>query len=140
MNKIMLIGNVGKDPEGKYTPRGTAITRFPLAVTRTFTTVSGEAKEETEWFTILTWRKLAEICNHYLEKGKKVYIEGRLTQRKYTDRDGIQRIAVEVIASEMEMLSAKQMTRKQSDEDSDEEIEALLAELEQQNDTSNSPL
>ena len=130
MNKIMLIGNLGKDPEGKSTDNGTALTKFTLAVTRKFTTSSGETKEETEWFTIIAWRKLAEICNKYLEKGKKVYIEGRLTQRKYTDREGIQRVAVEVIANDMEMLSSKQSTDKQADDD--EDVEALIAEMERQ--------
>src|SRR5579885_2783843 len=121
LNKIMLIGNVGRDPEGNYTTDGTAVTKFTLAVTRRFKTSGGEVKEETEWFNIVAWRKLAEICNQYLEKGKKVYIEGRLTQRKYTDREGIQRTAVEVIANDMEILSPKQATEKQTADEADEE-------------------
>ena len=129
MNKIMLIGNLGRDPDGKYTNDGTAITTFTLAVTRKYTTSGGEAKEETEWFSIVAWRKLAEICNQYLKKGKKVYIEGRLTQRKYTDRDGILRTAVEVVASEMEMLSPKQDS---DTEESEADVDAILAELEGQ--------
>lgn len=123
MNKIMLIGNLGRDPEGKYTNEGTPVTTFTLAVSRK----GKEGKEETEWFTIIAWRKLAEVCNQYLTKGKKVYIEGRLTQRKYTDREGRERVAVEVIANEMEMLSPKQAS-----EANEEDVEALLAELEQQ--------
>lgn len=130
MNKIMLIGNLGRDPEGNYTNNGTAVTKFTLAVSRQFKTSGGEMKEETEWFTIITWNHLAEICNQYLKKGKKVYIEGRLTQRKYTDREGIQRTAVEVIANDMEMLSPKQATDKQADEE--EDVEALIAEMERQ--------
>lgn len=108
LNKIMLIGNLGKDPELNVTAEGTPVTKFSLAVNRKYKASSGEQKEETEWFNIVTWRQLAEICERYLHKGSKVYIEGRLTQRKYTDREGVQRTAVEVIASDMQMLSPKQ--------------------------------
>jgi len=108
LNKIMLIGNLGKDPELNVTAEGTPVTKFSLAVNRKYKANSGELKEETEWFNIVAWRQLAEICERYLHKGSKVYIEGRLTQRKYTDKDGVQRIAVEVIASDMQMLDSKQ--------------------------------
>src|SRR5215469_12914480 len=107
LNKIMLIGNLGKDPELQVTAEGTPFTRFSLAVNRSHTSSSGEKVEETEWFNIVVWRQLAEICERYLRKGSKVYLEGRLSQRKYTDREGVQRTSVEVIASEMEMLSSK---------------------------------
>src|SRR5947209_11451386 len=108
LNKIMLIGNLGKDPELNVTQEGTPVTKFSLAVSRSYKTATGELKDETEWFTIVAWRQLAEICERYLHKGSKVYIEGRLTQRKYTDREGVQRTAVEVIANDMQMLSPKQ--------------------------------
>ena len=107
LNKIMLIGNLGKDPELNVTAEGTPITKFSLAVNRNTKTSTGERKEETEWFNIVAWRQLAETCERYLHKGSKVYIEGRLSQRKYTDREGTQRISVEVIASDMEMLTPK---------------------------------
>jgi|SRR5258707_1452940 single-strand DNA-binding protein len=107
LNKIMLIGNLGRDPEMNYTQNGTALTKFSLAVSRSYKTSSGEKREETEWFNIVVWDKLAETCNQYLHKGNKVYIEGRLTQRKYTDKEGNQRTAVDVIASDMEMLTPK---------------------------------
>jgi single-strand DNA-binding protein len=107
LNKIMLIGNLGRDPELQVTGDGTPVTKFSLAVSRTFRSSAGERKEETEWFNIVTWRQLAETCERYLHKGSKVYIEGRLQQRKYTDRDGIGRTSVEVIASQMEMLTPK---------------------------------
>lgn len=107
MNKIMLIGNLGRDPEMNYTPGGTAVTKFSLAVNRITKSATGERQEETEWFNIVAWRQLAETCNHYLKKGQKVFIEGRLTQRKYTDKNGVERLAVEVIANEMEMLTPK---------------------------------
>jgi single-strand DNA-binding protein len=108
LNKIMLIGNLGKDPDLQVTSDGTPYTRFSLAVNRSYKTASGEKKEETEWFNIVAWRQLAEICEKYLHKGSKVYIEGRLTQRKYTDKSGIERTSVEVNATDMEMLSPKQ--------------------------------
>jgi single-strand DNA-binding protein len=107
LNKIMLIGNLGRDPEMNYTQNGTALTKFSLAVSRSYKTSSGEKRDETEWFNIVAWDKLAETCNQYLHKGSKVYIEGRLTQRKYTDKEGNQRTAVDVIASDMEMLTPK---------------------------------
>lgn len=107
LNKIMLIGNLGRDPELNVTSDGTPVTKFSLAVNRAYKTANGEKKEETEWFNIVAWRQLAEICERYLHKGSKVYIEGRLTQRKYTDREGVQRTAVDVIANDMRMLDSK---------------------------------
>ena len=107
LNKIMLIGNLGKDPEMNVTTDGTPFTKFTLAVNRRTKSSSGERHEETEWFNIVAWRQLAERCNTYLHKGSKVYIEGRLTQRKYTDKNGVERSTVEVAANEMEMLTPK---------------------------------
>jgi len=107
MNKIMLIGNLGRDPEMSYTPNGTAITKFTLAVNRVTKSPTGERQDETEWFNIVAWQKLAETCNAYLRKGSKVFIEGRLATRKYTDRNGVERLAIEVIANDMEMLTPK---------------------------------
>jgi single-strand DNA-binding protein len=110
LNKILLIGNLGRDPELSATPDGVLCTKFSLAVTRRYRS-GGEPKEETEWFQIVTWRKLAEICEQYLHKGSKVFIEGRLKQRKYTDKTGIERTAVEVHARDMKMLSPKAESR-----------------------------
>ena len=107
MNKIMLIGNLGKDPEMNYTPSGVALTKFSLAVNRVTKSSTGEKQEETDWFNIIVWRQLAEVCNTYLHKGSKVYLEGRLQQRKYTDKNGIERWMVEVIVNDMEMLTPK---------------------------------
>ena len=107
LNKIMLIGNLGRDPELNVTAEGTPVTKFSLAVNRYTKTSTGERKEETEWFNIVAWRQLAETCERYLHKGSKVYIEGRLTQRKYTDKNGLERTSVEVIANDMEMLTPK---------------------------------
>jgi single-strand DNA-binding protein len=107
MNKIILIGRLGKDPELQVTPDGTPVTKFTLAVNRYSKTSTGERKEETDWFNVSAWRGLAETCEKYLHKGSKVYIEGRLSQRKYTDREGIQRTSIDVTVSEMEMLDPK---------------------------------
>lgn len=107
LNKIMLIGNLGRDPELNVTSDGTPVTKFSLAVSRSYKSKSGEMEKETEWFNIVAWRQLAEICDKYLHKGSKVYIEGRLTQRKYNDREGTPRVSVEVIASDMRMLDSK---------------------------------
>src|SRR6266571_5544555 len=116
LNKIMLIGNLGKDPELNVTSDGTPVTKFSLAVNRSYKTNSGEKKEETEWFNIVAWRQLAEVTERYLHKGSKVYVEGRLTQRKYTDRDGVQRTAVEVHANDVQFLDSKQQAAS-SDQD-----------------------
>jgi len=107
MNKIMLIGNLGRDPEMNYTPSGTAVAKFSLAVNRVTKSATGERQEETEWFNIVAWQQLAERCSTYLKKGQKVFIEGRLATRKYTDKNGVERTAVEVIASDMEFLTPK---------------------------------
>ena len=107
MNKIMLIGNLGRDPEMNVTGDGTPFTRFSLAVNRRTKSSSNDRKDETEWFNVVAWRQLAETCNTYLHKGSKVYIEGRVTQRKYTDKNGVERTAVDVIANNMEILTPK---------------------------------
>lgn len=107
LNKILLIGNLGKDPDLQVVSDGTPVTKFSLAVNRAYKTPTGEKKEETEWFTIIAWRQLAELTERYLHKGAKVYIEGRLTQRKYTDKQGIQRTTIEVIASDVKFLDRK---------------------------------
>ena len=107
LNKIMLIGNLGRDPELSYTPSGKAIAKFSLAVSRRRRDESGEQREETQWFNIVAWERLAETCNNYLHKGSKVYIEGRMTSRKYTDKDGVERTVWDVVASDMEMLTPK---------------------------------
>jgi single-strand DNA-binding protein len=109
LNKVMIIGNLGKDPEMKFTPSGKAITTFSVAVGRVSRDqASGENREETEWFRIVAWDKLAETCNQYLHKGSKVYIEGRLQTRKYTDNNNQERTLVEVVANEMLMLDSRQ--------------------------------
>src|SRR5439155_17867674 len=108
LNKVLLIGNLGKDPEMKYTPQGKPMTTFTMAVSRRRQTPDGEWKDETEWFRIVAWQKLAEQCNEYLRKGSKVYIEGRLQTREWQGQDGQNRQTVEVVANEMMMLDSRQ--------------------------------
>ena len=108
MNKIMLIGNLGRDPEMSYTPSGKPLTKFSLAVNRrSRDRETGERNDETTWFNIVAWDRLAETCNQYLHKGSKVYIDGRMTSRKYTNKDGLEVTAWDVVASDMEMLDTR---------------------------------
>jgi single-strand DNA-binding protein len=108
MNKIMLIGNLGKDPEMSYTASGQAMTKFSLAVSRRWKDrESGERRDETTWFNIVAWGQQAETCNNYLHKGSKIFVEGRMTSRKYTDKDGNERTAWDVTLENMEMLEPK---------------------------------
>lgn len=107
LNKVMLIGRLGHEPEMRYTPSGRPLTKFQLATNRSWTTADGEKKTETEWFNIVAWGKLAEICNQYLKKGQQVYIEGRLHTRRWQDEDGTDHSSVEVIGQEMIMLDGR---------------------------------
>jgi single-strand DNA-binding protein len=107
LNKVQLTGHLGADPEMRYTAQGSAVTTFRVASNRSWKDREGGAHEETEWFRIVAWDKLGEICNQYLTKGTRVYVEGRLQTRKYTDRDGQERYATEVIAQDMIILSAR---------------------------------
>jgi len=108
MNKIMLIGNLGKDPDMTYTDGGMAITKFSLAVGRRASkSKTGERSDITDWFNITAFGNLAETCNTYLKKGQKVFIEGRLQPREYTSKDGSLRTSLDVVISEMEMLTPK---------------------------------
>ncbi len=107
LNKVMIIGNLGKDPEMRYTPSGSPVTTFSVAVTRSWNTADGERHTETEWFNIVAWGKLAETCKQYLAKGKQVYIEGRLKTRRWEDKEGAKRSTVEIVANEMMMLGER---------------------------------
>src|SRR5512136_978736 len=107
LNKVMLIGNLGKDPEVRYTASGTAVASFSLATSEKFKNKNGEWEEKTEWHNITLWARLAEIAGEYLSKGKTVYIEGRLQTRKWQDRDGRDRYTTEIVGEKMQMLSAK---------------------------------
>jgi single-strand DNA-binding protein len=104
LNKVMIIGNVGTDPEMRYTANGRAVTSFRVAANRSFTTPEGERREETEWFAVVTWQKLAEQCSQYLQKGRRVYVEGRLRTRSWDTPDGQRRFRTEVIADRVLFL------------------------------------
>ena len=107
LNKVMLIGNLGKDPEVRYTTSGTAVASFSVATTDKIKNKSGEWEERTEWHNVTLWARLAEIAGEYLSKGKTVYIEGRLQTRKWQDKDGRDRYTTEIVGEKMQMLSAK---------------------------------
>ena len=104
MNKILVIGNVGTDPEMRYTPNGTAVTSFRLATNRVYTAGDGERKEETEWFTVSAWGRLAEQCNNYVTKGMKIYAEGRLKTDTWTGNDGQARFRLDINADKVLFL------------------------------------
>jgi single-strand DNA-binding protein len=108
INKVILIGNLGKDPEVKYTQTGTAICSFSLATTRRWQTKDGEKKEETEWVYIEAWSKLAELCGEYLAKGRQAYVEGRLKTDKWTDKQsGQEKYRTKVVAEQVKFLGGK---------------------------------
>ena len=108
LNKVMLIGNVGVDPEMRYTANGSAVTTFRLACSRTYTGQDGERKDETEWFSVVTWNKLAETCSQYLQKGRRAYVEGRMQTRSWEGPDGQRRYRTEVIANTVLFLDRAQ--------------------------------
>jgi single-strand DNA-binding protein len=106
VNKVILVGRLGRDPEVRYTPSGTAVANFSIATSEQWTNKDGEKQERTEWHKIVAWRRLGEICGEYLHKGSQIYIEGRLQTRDWEDRDGNKRYTTEVIAQTMQMLGS----------------------------------
>jgi len=106
LNKVQIIGHLGKEPEMRYTPSGKPVTTFSVAVSRSWNSADGEKHNETEWFNVVAWGNLAEICKQYLVKGQQVYIEGRLQTRQWDDKEkeGVKHVRVEIVASEMMML------------------------------------
>ena len=107
MNKIIIIGNLGRDPEVRYTPTGQMVASFSIASNHRYKTASGEQREETEWFNCQAFGKLAETCNAYLSKGQQVYVEGRLTSRTYQTRDGQTRHSNDITIREIQFLGSK---------------------------------
>jgi len=104
VNRIIIIGNLGSDPEMRFTPNGRPVTSFSVATNRRYTTSEGERREETEWFTVVTWARLAEQCNQYLTKGRLVYVEGRLRTHTWEGQDGQKRYRNEIIADRVSFL------------------------------------
>jgi single-strand DNA-binding protein len=108
LNKVQLTGRLGQDPEIRITPQGSTVTTFSVASNRSYKTGDGEARDDTEWFSVVAWNKLGEICGEYLRKGSRVYVEGRLQTRSWEDQEsGQKRFKTEVIASDMIMLDTK---------------------------------
>ena len=125
LNKVMIIGNVGTDPEMRFTPNGNPVTSFRVATSRFFTNPEGERKQETEWFTVTAWNKLAESCNQYLAKGRRAYVEGRLRSRVWEGQDGQKRTQVEIVAERVLFLDRQAAVAPLKEESKgDEEIEA----------------
>ena len=109
VNKVIIVGNLGKDPEVRYMPSGSAICSVTIATSRQWKDkTSGERQEETEWHRVTFFDRMAEIAGEYLKKGRPVYVEGRLKTRKYTDKDGVEKYATEIIASDMQLLGGRE--------------------------------
>ena len=107
MNKILVIGNLGSDPEMRYTPNGNAVTSFSVATNRRYRTADGETREETEWFRVNAWNRLGETCNQYLQRGSKIYVEGTLTSDAYLSNDGEPRASLDIRATEVRFLDSR---------------------------------
>ena len=114
LNKVILIGNLGSDPEMRYTPNGAAVCEFRMAVNRRYTTSDGEQKEETDWFRVTCWNRLAETVNQYLQKGRKAYVEGRISSSAYTDREGQPQATLEVTAETVKFLDPRSASYDES--------------------------
>jgi single-strand DNA-binding protein len=123
LNKVMIIGRLGRDPEMRYTPSGRPVTTFSVATSRTWNTSEGERRTETEWFNVVAWGSLAEICKQYLTKGQQVYIEGRLQTRHWDDNEGVKHTSTEIVANEMIMLGERREGGNGPDYEVDEEAE-----------------
>ena len=108
VNKAIIVGNLGSDPEVRYTPSGQAVASFSIATREQWTSKNGEKGEKTEWHRIVAWARLGEICGEYLHKGSQVYIEGRIQTRSWDDRDGNKRYTTEIVAQTMQMLGSPQ--------------------------------
>jgi len=121
LNKVLIIGHLGRDPEMRYTPSGRPVTTFSVATSRNWNTSDGERRTETEWFNIVAWGNLAEICNQYLLKGQQVYVEGRLQSRNWEDSEGKRHTSVEIVASEMIILGDRRSQDEPLDDEADED-------------------
>ena len=107
LNKVILIGNLTRDPELRYTPQGTAVCTFGIATNRQWKTESGDARDEAEFHRVVAWDKLAEICSQMLKKGTRTYVEGRIQTRKWTGQDGVERTTVEIVITDMIILDSR---------------------------------
>jgi single-strand DNA-binding protein len=119
LNKVMIIGTVGRDPEMRYTPNGRPVTSFSVATSRSWTSAEGERREETEWFNVVAWGNLAEICKTHLSKNQQVYVEGRLQTRGWEDEDGKKHFRTELVANEMILLGDRRHSIDYYDDETD---------------------
>lgn len=106
LNKVMIIGNLGNDPDVKYTPSGAAVANFSVATNESWTNKDGQKQEKVEWHRVTVWGKLAEVCKEYLHKGKQVYVEGKLQTRQWDDKEGVKRYTTEIVASQVQFLGS----------------------------------
>ena len=120
VNKVILVGNLGRDPEMRYMPSGEAIANLAIATSRKYKNKAGEMVEETEWHRVTFFGKLAEIAGQYLKKGRSVYVEGRIKTDKYTDKEGVEKFSTQIIASEMQMLGGREGMGESSDDGNEE--------------------
>jgi single-strand DNA-binding protein len=121
LNRVQLIGNLTRDPELRYTPSGTAVCSFSIATNRAWTTDTGEKHEEAEFHRIVAWNKLAELCSQFLTKGRKVFLEGRLSTRSYNAQDGTAKSITEIVISDMILLDSRRQESSQEDEKEEKE-------------------
>ena len=121
LNKVMIIGTLGRDPELRYTPSGRPVASFSVATSRTWTSSDGERREETEWFNVVAWGTLAEICKSHLTKDQQVYVEGRLQTRGWEDENGTRHYRTELVANEMILLGDRRASQEFSELDDDDE-------------------
>ncbi|MEI7538439.1 MAG: single-stranded DNA-binding protein [Comamonadaceae bacterium] len=117
VNKVILVGNLGRDPEVRYLPSGDPVANVTIATSSKYKSKTGEMVEETEWHRVTFFGKLAEIVGQYLKKGRSVYVEGRIKTRKYTDKDGVEKYATDIIANEMQMLGSREGMGEPSGDD-----------------------
>lgn len=110
LNKVLIIGHLGRDPEMRYTPTGRPVTTFSVATNRNWSSTDGEKHNETEWFNVVSWGNLAEFCKQHLGKGQQVYIEGRLQTRRWEDSEGTKHVTVEIVANEALILGDRKET------------------------------
>ena len=137
LNKVMLIGNLGADPEMRYTANGNAVTTFNLAVNRNWTSSDGGRKEETEWFTVVSWDKLAETVSQFLQKGRRAYVEGRLQTRSWEGQDGQKRYKTEVVANTVLFLDRPQAAPIPDDQNASPIPEEAMASQESNGEVNN---
>ena len=122
LNKVMIIGNLGQDPEMRYTPSGRPLTKFRVATNRSWTAENGEKQTETEWFNVVAWERLAEISKERFTKGSRVYVEGRLQSHNWEDSEGKQHKSIEIVARDILLLSERKAENGSNDSDEDDEV------------------